>query len=114
MVKIVRARNALVKNSFFPEEREMNCTFCGKKVEVEGGIGRRDLCVHCGRDLRCCKQCKFYDSRAYNECREVMAERIIDKERANACEYFAPRGSTQTNAHRVANARTALEALFKK
>ncbi len=114
MVKIVRARSPLVKKSFLLEEKEMNCAFCGKKIEMEDKVGRNDLCRHCGRDLRCCRQCKFFDSRSYNECREVMAERIVDKERANACEFYAPRGSNQTNAHRVATARTALEALFKK
>lgn len=92
----------------------MNCVFCGKPFELDGPVGRRDQCRHCGRDLRCCKQCKFYDARSYNECKEVMAERILDKERANACEYYAPRGSSHTNADRVANARSALEALFKK
>ena len=33
----------------------MECVFCGKKVPVEGKIGRRDTCPHCQRDLRCCK-----------------------------------------------------------
>ena len=92
----------------------MNCGFCGKKISVEDKVSRNDACPHCGMDLRCCKQCKFYDPHAYNECQEVSAERILDKERANFCEYFVLRGSSQGKADRVQDARKALEALFKK
>jgi hypothetical protein len=58
----------------------------------------------------------FYDPHAYNECREVSAERIIDKERANFCDYFAPRGSKRGRGpvSRAKEARMALEDLFKK
>jgi hypothetical protein len=92
----------------------MNCAFCKKRLEVSETISRSDSCPFCGRDLRCCKQCKFYDTHAYNDCREVEAERIVDKERANFCDYFLPRGSSQGNVDRTAVARRALEALFKK
>ncbi len=94
----------------------MECVFCKKETEIEGKIGRRDTCPNCGRDLRCCKQCKFYDQGAYNECREVSAERIVDKERANFCDYFVVRGSKEKGGrfHRTTEARKALEALFKK
>jgi len=92
----------------------MNCAFCGHEVALAGKIMRRDICPSCSRDLRCCRQCNFYDHHAYNECKEVMAERIIDKERANFCEYFVPRGSSMPIQDRVGDAREALEALFKK
>ncbi|MCP4666428.1 MAG: hypothetical protein GY849_08670, partial [Deltaproteobacteria bacterium] len=64
--------------------------------------------------LRCCRQCKFFDYHAYNECREVSAERIVDKERSNFCDYFVPRGSAQKNVNMAQDAKMALEALFKK
>lgn len=32
--------------------------------------------------------CAFYDPHSYNECKEPVAERIIDKEKANFCDYF--------------------------
>ena len=94
----------------------MNCAFCGKVINIEKTVGRRDTCPHCNRDLRCCKQCKFYDPNAYNECREVSAERIVDKERANFCDYFLLRGSKESggSVNRTKNAKKALEALFKK
>ena len=92
----------------------MNCAFCGEKTGVEGKLSRSDICPNCGRDLRCCKQCKFYDSHAYNECREISADRVIDKERANFCEYFVPTGSSRDKVDKAQEARKKLEALFKK
>lgn len=92
----------------------MNCAFCGEKTEVKGKVSRNDLCPHCGRDLKCCKQCTFYDSGAYNECREVSADRVVAKERANFCEHFVPTGSRRGKVDRAQEARKELEALFKK
>lgn len=92
----------------------MNCAFCGEEIVLKDKVGRNDTCSHCGRDLRCCKQCKFYDPHSYNDCREVSAERIVDKERANFCDYFVLRGSRQRSVNRAQEAKKALEALFKK
>lgn len=83
-------------------------------MDTRDKIGRRDTCPHCGRDLRCCKQCRFYDVHAYNACREVSAERVVDKERSNFCDYFVPRGATRRAMNRSDEAKEALEALFKK
>lgn len=94
----------------------MNCVFCGNVAPIEGKVSRQDTCPHCNRDLRCCKQCSFYDPNAYNECREVSAERIVEKERANFCDYYVPRGAEKASGslNRTKEAKEALEALFKK
>lgn len=92
----------------------MICAFCREKIEVGDRVSRNDMCPMCGVPLHSCKQCKFYDPHSYNECREVSAERIVDKERANFCDYFVPRGSPKKNVNRAQEAREALEALFKK
>ncbi len=94
----------------------MNCAFCRGVLEIEGTVDRRDICPHCKRDLRCCKQCRSYDPKAFNQCREVSAQRILDKERANLCDYFAIRGSKGGGGRvdRAREARKALEALFRK
>lgn len=93
----------------------MICAFCRKQIDPAERIGRGDACPLCGRDLRCCKQCHFYDSHAYNECREVAADRVVDKERANFCDYYLPRGAApKPYVNRTAEAKRALEALFKK
>jgi hypothetical protein len=93
---------------------EMKCVFCGEKIKISGPVGKTDECPRCGRDLRCCKQCAFYDPNAYNECREVSAERVLDNERANSCEYFTPIGLQPHPEERGEQAKKALEALFKK
>ena len=92
----------------------MNCAFCDNELVIVGKVMRNDECPHCSRDLRCCRQCKFYDLHAYNNCKEVMAERVVDKERSNFCEYFALRGSSLGKASKEQDAKKALEALFKK
>ena len=90
------------------------CAFCSKEVESERKVSRSDTCPHCSRDLHCCLQCQFYDSGSYNECKEVMAERVVDKDRANFCDYFVLKGSKGSEFGRKAMAKQALEDLFKK
>ncbi len=92
----------------------MECAFCGGKIKTGKEVSRNDTCPHCGKDVRCCKQCKFYDTHAYNDCREVAAERIVDKERANFCDYYVMRGSARGKMNRTQDAKKALEALFQK
>ena len=68
----------------------MTCRSCGGDAGVGERVGRRDTCPRCGVDLHACRQCRFYDTTAYNECREPQAERVLDKIRSNFCDYFAP------------------------
>jgi hypothetical protein len=92
----------------------IRCSFCEKEIEVNGTVIRSDTCPHCGHDLRCCVQCKFYDPGSYNECKEVSAERVVDKERANFCDYFIIKGARENLSGKEAIAKQALENLFKK
>jgi hypothetical protein len=94
----------------------MKCVFCHAVLDPPAQVDRNDTCPQCGKVLHCCKQCRSYDPNAFNQCREVSAQRIIDKERANLCEHFALRGSPQAPGRmdKVKQAKKALEALFKK
>ena len=92
----------------------MNCAFCKAAINVKGKISREETCPFCGRDIKCCKQCNFFDTHAYNGCREVLAERVMDKERSNFCDYFVIRGSKKKSLNRSQDAKKALEDLFKK
>jgi hypothetical protein len=92
----------------------IRCIFCDKELDFEGKVSRNDTCPHCHRDLHCCLQCTFYDLGSYNECKEVMAERVVDKERTNFCDYFILKGAKGSEAGREAVAKQALEDLFKK
>ena len=93
----------------------MKCYNCNKDLILESteNVSRSAECDFCHTDLRCCMMCEFYDTTAYNECKEPMADRIVDKDKANFCDYFKiNQGST--GAQKKDDALSAAEALFKK
>lgn len=91
-----------------------NCWNCGAALTALD-YGRADRCPKCGRDTKVCKGCEFYDRASNNECRESQAERVVDKERSNFCDYFRPKaGLTGSGGPSRDAAREAAEALFKK
>jgi hypothetical protein len=49
-----------------------------------------------------------------NECRESQADRVVEKEKANFCDYFKPSGSSSGNAASRDSLKSAADALFKK
>lgn len=95
---------------------EGSCHRCGAAVVVRDGVGRRDACLACGSDLHCCLNCGFHDPSLHNQCREPQAERQVDKEQGNFCEYFRFRsgGRMASGPARPADARSKLDALFGK
>jgi hypothetical protein len=101
----------------------LQCAVCGVGLEPRERVGRLDACTRCGAELHACRQCSFYDPAVYNECREPQAERVVDKELANFCDYFAPRpagGAARPLAAGAGRAggggtaRVKLEDLFRK
>jgi hypothetical protein len=95
------------------------CRGCAADLGARDGIGRRDTCPQCGVDLHSCRQCRFHEPRAYNECTEPQAERVLDKARGNFCEYFAcvdAAAPARIGAAGPAtgNARADLERLFRR
>lgn len=112
----------------------MKCGSCAADLGRIERVGRRDTCPRCGADLHTCRQCRFYDPRVYNECREPQAERVLDKARSNFCDYFAaaeaaPAGAPRPRASGAppalapdaprspapgGGARDALERLFRR
>ncbi|MDR3607336.1 MAG: hypothetical protein P4M08_08145 [Oligoflexia bacterium] len=95
-------------------EKSGNCWNCGTALSASD-YGRGDSCPKCGRDTKTCKGCEFYDRGSNNECRENQADRVVDKERANFCDYFRPRaGLSGTGGPSKDSALSAAEALFKK
>ena len=92
--------------------RRASCWNCTNPI-ADDDFGRQDTCQSCGRDTKVCKNCDFYDVSAYNECKENQAERVVEKEKSNFCDYFRPlRGVRSNNGQKDAFA--AAEALFKK
>jgi len=100
----------------------MNCWKCGHRVETVERVGFHAHCPQCDRPLHVCRDCSLYDPAYNNQCRETMAERVVDKERSNFCEYFAPNADIaaapaqagQSGPSPERAARERLDALFKK
>jgi hypothetical protein len=94
----------------------MNCFHCGRQFEAGQRVGFRERCPGCDRPLHVCLNCDFYDAVFNNQCREPQAERVVNKDRANFCEYFSPRkvGGGAERLSAANEARRKLEDLFKK
>jgi hypothetical protein len=112
---VVRRLGERTAQIIAPGASNMNCHFCGRAIEIRERVGFRDECPGCERPVHICRNCGFYDPAYNNSCREPMAERVVDKDRANFCEYFNP---AKAGAKPAASARTSprakLEELFKK
>ena len=91
------------------------CYRCQTALEP-GDFGRAARCTGCGFDVRVCRNCLHYDAGAYNHCREPMADRVLDAEKANFCDYFKPAtaGACANSQTPPSDARQRAEALFKK
>ncbi len=92
------------------------CYKCGKELSdtYKIMVGRGDTCSHCMASIRCCKMCHFYDVKAYNECREPNADRVVDKEKANFCDYYKIGGGPSNAEKERQDALARAAALFKK
>ena len=91
------------------------CAKCGSELSP-GPYARKDTCPRCQAELHACVQCDFYTPGHYNDCREPQAERVLDSERANFCDYFRPTGgaNSRAEADEKAAVRARLDALFSK
>lgn len=64
------------------------CFHCKGELDGSSKPARGDECPKCGSAVKVCLNCRFYDRGAYNDCREPSAERVVEKDRANFCEFF--------------------------
>ncbi|MCG3173965.1 MAG: hypothetical protein GMKNLPBB_02182 [Myxococcota bacterium] len=89
------------------------CWNCGTEYLVLGPVSRGESCRKCLKDIRSCRNCKWWDSNAQNQCREPHADPVQDRETANFCDWFSPGGAAAGKTDESA-ARAKLEMLFKK
>lgn len=89
------------------------CFHCGAMIAAENH-GRQGVCEACGRDAHVCKNCRNFDLQAHNLCRESQAERVVDKEKANFCDWWKPSEGKGGTAAAKATLASAAEALFRK
>jgi hypothetical protein len=92
---------------------EIQCFKCHELLNVLEPVSRKEECPKCFSDVRCCRNCSFYDPKVYNECRETQADRILEKERSNLCDFFKPRKSGANPGDEKEKALSAADALFK-
>ena len=92
---------------------KLNCFECGTPLEFQDMVSRREECHKCGADVRVCKNCRFYDPKSYNECRETSADPVQEKHRSTLCDYFQA-GSGLAGEKSRDDLLNAAEALFKK
>lgn len=92
------------------------CHSCRKELDIDAKVGRSETCPFCDSDLHVCYNCRFYSPSSYNECGEPQAERVVDKDRRNFCEYFSFADTAPAEQAQEArpDARDRLESLFKK
>ena len=69
------------------------CHFCGRQLPEGERVYRSSTCAGCGKDLKICRNCRFYSAGAHWDCLESINDPVADKERANFCEFFQFRDS---------------------
>ena len=95
------------------------CWFCGLPITDTEPIGRSLRCQSCGKDLRACKNCRFFLPGTRGDCHETSAEAQADKERANFCDWFsldkkyrAQTGGQSKEQEKSEASRAAFDNLF--
>lgn len=92
------------------------CRACGAPITLDLPIPRDAECENCGHDVRSCVNCRHYDTRYNNSCRETEADPVPDKHHRNFCEYFQlnaePFQAGKVATSRESQARAKLEGLF--
>ena len=91
------------------------CRACGTPLAIDEPIPRDAECPGCRHDVRSCANCRHFDPRYHNSCREPEADPIEDRHRRNFCEYFQltrEPWSTGKSAARASEARSKLDQLF--
>jgi hypothetical protein len=90
------------------------CHKCNRELGFESRVLRSERCHWCDADLHCCKNCRFWDPNAHNECREVGTALIRDREAANYCGSFEFLEGNRGDVNAEANAaKKKLDDLFK-
>ena len=68
-------------------ELQGTCWRCGHPLR-QTDYGYSSICPGCRTATRVCRNCRFFCNSAPNQCNQPAAGPIIDKQRANRCDYF--------------------------
>jgi hypothetical protein len=99
-----------------PTAVAFKCAVCGTEIrDLE--VQEETTCPSCGKPLRTCTNCSFFDTSRRFECRKPIPARIESKTKANDCGFFQPKQIRDLKAAKpetARDARAAFDALFKK
>lgn len=93
------------------------CWKCGEIILIEGAVARSAVCENCGADVRCCKNCTFYEPGSHYDCHETIDELVKDKESANFCGFFKLNSNVASNNYgsaykKAQDAKNTFNSLF--
>jgi hypothetical protein len=88
------------------------CWHCGHRLS-DTDYAREARCAGCQRAVHVCGNCRFYRQGVPNDCLEPIAERVVDKERPNFCDYFSPNPAAPAAQPDADALRKAAENLFR-
>ena len=89
------------------------CWQCQQPLEA-ADFGREGECPQCRRQTHACRNCRFHRPGIHNDCQEPIAEAVVDKTRANFCDYFTPNPKPHAPApHAEEDLLAAAQALFR-
>jgi len=88
------------------------CHFCGRALPEGERVYRSSACAGCGKDLKICRNCRFYSAGAHWDCLESIHDPVADKERANFCEFFQFKDSKPQAQEKPEKARDDFRRLF--
>jgi hypothetical protein len=99
-----------------PSPPDLACWNCGESLDdLPRPISRHAFCPKCFTEVHSCRMCRHYDPLiAHGQCDEERAEPPNNKEVANFCDWYEPRGGAYKAARseRHDSARSRLDALF--
>ncbi|OYY94062.1 MAG: hypothetical protein B7Y41_09015 [Hydrogenophilales bacterium 28-61-23] len=93
---------------------ELVCWKCGASLKtLPLPLGRRAECLTCGAELHVCRLCRHFDTGKAKQCRELAADEVKNKTRANFCDWFQPKPAAfNAGTSSGTNASNPLDGLF--
>jgi hypothetical protein len=95
------------------------CWNCGRPTGIQHKVSRHDRCDNCGADLHTCRGCRHFEPGRRYQCRETVESNVLDKEKANFCDFFQMRqvmktaGGVSTKVETKEDRRKRFDDLFE-
>lgn len=92
------------------------CHKCGKEWVSDKRVpGVKEFCSGCTAYLHCCRNCRFHDPHAHNQCHIPNTEWVGDRAGCNFCDEFEFKdtdGDAASDKGKLEKTRDALNTLF--